>query len=185
MEGNHSHGGDNPNDQKLHRVIPMVQDLRMAVFCAVCERLMTPGDGFSLQGQYVVHRHCAGGTIRTEAYLASVRAQISQLDVAIATERRSMEREIQRLQNEIRDLRLRKTIDHGEIANLAQQVQQLMLISTNRAAEITRLNNEVLRLQSQGSTAPMLPAEIAPDSEETQTEPEDATSTRFGLLEFD
>lgn len=170
----------------LHRVAPVVQDLLMAVFCAVCEGTMRPGEHFVLKDQYVVHARCTQGVIKEKAYLERVRHQVAELDLAVSKERQGAERDLKRANEDLARWR-----DRARAAeDRAKTAEEAHLYWVQRAAI---KDEEILRLQEQLAAqrratlpqpVPVASGEISPPEPVKEAAPDD-TATRFRLLEFD
>lgn len=152
----------------------------MAVFCAVCDQTMGAGDAFAIRGQYVIHRRCLGGQVRTEAYLEKIRHQVAELDLAVAKERQSHQAEIRDLAEKLRIAKLERTVAEGD----AERTRQLLAIERHQTA-LLEAENIRLQLQRQVVSPPALPVASEGIAPAEKNDTPDDTVQRFRLLEFD
>lgn len=176
---------------KLHRAARVVQDLVMAVFCAVCEQDLHPGEKFALRGMYVIHRRCQGLPIKNEAYLESVRHQVAELDLAVSRERRDHEQQFKRLNDDVSRWKERALAAESRATTSENAHLYWAARAAGKEEEIQQLQERLRTripapppVQAQ-APLPVASGEISPAEPAEEESTPDDTATRFRLLEFD
>ena len=152
----------------------------MTAICAMCRSAILRGAKFLLLGSEVVHASCVGTgrlTITRNQQLEISRLQAELSAAREATARAVVERD-----------RARNEAQRGFDESLRMQTErqrtqlELSVALRDHAAQREQLNSRLLALERQVAGYQVAAAESANPESEVQ---EDATETRFRLLEFD
>lgn len=159
--------------------------------CAVCQRILTPGEKFALRGQYVVHRRgdCLVGVPAIERDLEQSMRQTNLMSNELAAERTSHNRSRRRHSDEaaeqqatISDLTTKLLAERHEKTTLSSEV-----FSLRRSLESTTNELRVLQLRD-AMARPVIAVQAEPTPSPEQpisADDSDGTAVRFSLLELD
>lgn len=153
--------------------------------CAACSRPIVTGQKWGTQGTEIFHEGCLRDAYRSKLRIAETQAANAvarEADVArqLADTRRSaarVEAEANQLRNELAGTRAKVLILEGQAAQARYDVEVAQERAATRLAELQGARNQVVTLQ--GEIAKAAPKEAPVDQDE------DASATRFKMLELD